>query len=106
MQSRFRQMARLENTIAVLLERHRHSVARADESARRSAFHASLVNVCNLAFIILYGDPKIDEPLLFAWKRCCQSAAAIREEGPFTRLDHNTPFELFGALVVVDFFLR
>jgi len=101
MHPRFRQMARLEARIASLLERYGQSVARVDESVDRSIYAASHIKICNLAFITLYGEPKIDEPLLAAWERCCQSDVVREKNGRF----EDTPFTLIGAVDVADFFL-
>src|SRR4029077_1663315 len=64
-------LARLEKRAQAYIERSRRVNAEIHESVRQVAF----VTIANLVLIVLYGDPKIDEPLLYAWDRVRKSAA-------------------------------
>ena len=80
MQARFRQIARLEKLATPYINRRRESTAHMLEFMRGKAF----AYVSNLGLLILYGNPKIDEPLLNAWDRVRKSAAwqACRKHHP------------------------
>ncbi len=64
-QTRSRQITRLEKLAQSYIARSRQYKAERDEYQDRRAF----VVIANLALLVLYGDPKIDEPLLAAWER-------------------------------------
>ena len=70
-QARFRQIARLEKLATPYIKRRREGKANMLEFMRKQAFD----HVANLSLLILYGNPKIDEPLLNAWDRVRKSAA-------------------------------
>jgi hypothetical protein len=70
-QARFRRLARLEKRARAYIERSRRVNAEGHEFLRKVAF----VTIANLVLIVLYGDPKIDEPLINAWDRVRKSAA-------------------------------
>ena len=70
-QARFRQIARLEKLATPYINRRREGKAHMLEFMREEAF----AYVANLSLLILYGNPKIDEPLLNAWDRVRKSAA-------------------------------
>jgi hypothetical protein len=91
-QIRFRQVARLEKLAQPYLKRRQQSTAEAKALALKDAF----IKVANL--LILYGEPKIDEPLLNAWERCGESAAwraCQKKHGGFDEYgrETGTPFE-------------
>jgi hypothetical protein len=68
--ARFRQTARLERLAKTYLRPREETDSRFEEFVRNYAF----IHTANLSALILYGDPRIDEPLSFAWERCLESA--------------------------------
>ena len=68
--ARFRQTARLERLAEAYLRPREETDSRFEEFVRNCAF----IHTANLSALILYGDPKIEEPLSFAWRRCLESA--------------------------------
>jgi hypothetical protein len=68
--ARLRQTARLERLAEAHLRPRDETDSFFEEFVRNFAF----IHTANLSALILYGDPKIDEPLSFAWRRCQQSA--------------------------------
>ncbi len=70
-QARFRQIARLEKLATPFINRRREGKAHMLECTRKEAFDY----IANLGLLILYGNPRIDEPLLNAWDRVRKSAA-------------------------------
>ena len=99
-QVRFRQVARLERLARLYIKRKQEYRTERLEVVRKELF----VQVANLSFLILYGDPKIDEPLSKAWQRCLESEAwnaslekhpAIGEYGYYQQ--HINPFHDLGA---------
>ena len=102
---RLRQVSRLENLARHYVERGRQDRAEEQERVRKDAF----VHVANLALLILYGNPKIDEPLRTAWERCRESAAwrSCREKhGGFDEYgrEQTTPFDHLGAEQIAKYF--
>jgi hypothetical protein len=67
--SQLRWIARLEKRAMPYIERKRRHAEEQLASRREEWF----VTVANLAFLILYGDPKLGEPLTFARQRCVES---------------------------------
>ena len=68
--------------------------------------------MANLALLILYGDPKIGEPLTCAWQRCLESKAwkECREKHPdyigtYGR-DEEGPFTSWGAQCIAQYFRK
>ena len=59
--TRFRQLARLEKLAQPYIQQ------RWEEEAS-----VAFIHVANISLLILYGNPKIDEPLPNAWKRCLE----------------------------------
>ena len=55
------------------------------------------VPYANLVLIVLYGDPQIDEPLLYSWdsRRSCGGFGSIPESDPAGRLSFE-PDPLFS----------
>ncbi len=78
--TRLRQVARLEQRALPYIEEKRREQEERDACIRESAS----VIAANLAFLILYGDPRIGEPLIYACRRCLESPAwkACREKHP------------------------
>jgi hypothetical protein len=76
----FRRVARLEKRALPYIERERRRAEKHEADSRESAF----VIPADLALLILYGDPKIGEPLTCAWRRCVESKEwkACREKHP------------------------
>jgi hypothetical protein len=106
-QTRFRQIARLEKLAQPYIQWKRQGQASIERVLRNDA---SLI-IANLALLILYGNPKIDEPLLAAWERCRESAAwqSCREKhGGFDeyRREKGTPFDDLGASFIASYFRR
>jgi hypothetical protein len=104
-QTRSRQITRLEKLAQSYIARKRQYEAERDEYRRRRSF----VVIANLALLVLYGDPKIDEPLLAAWERCRESAAwqSCREKhGGFDDYgrETGTPFDSLGAMFISKYF--
>jgi hypothetical protein len=68
-QSRHRQLARLESAH---LKRRRQlaDAARVNQSELEALPDRALTRLANVSLLILYGDPRIDEPLSQAWERC------------------------------------
>jgi hypothetical protein len=75
-----RRVARLERRALPYIEEMRRYKEREAASLRERAFAVA----ANLALLILYGDPRIGEPLIYAWRRCIESPAwkACREKHP------------------------
>lgn len=69
-QTRFRQIARLEELAQPYLKRRRQIEKEWQRTIPGAANHAAI-----LAFLIRYGDPKIGEPLSCACQRCSESSA-------------------------------
>ena len=63
-QNRFRRIARLENAARPYIIGMRNRIQDQWKTRVRAAEHAA-----SLAFLIRYGDPKIGEPLSYAWQR-------------------------------------
>jgi len=104
---RLRQIARLERLYRPYLKRRRESDAQLEKLCRENAF----ICVANLSVLILYGNPKIDEPLLSAWQRCLESAAwqACREKhGGFDEYggERGSPFDDLGATFIAKYFRK
>ena len=60
----------------------------------------AFIHTANLSALILYGDPKIDEPLSVAWRRCLESAEWQKRREKFGGWDEygrdtRDPFESF-----------
>lgn len=107
-QTRFRQIARLESQARLYIKRRQEQRNVMRESTRRFAFE----HVAALALLILYGDPKIDEPLPNAWQRCLNSKAwkACREKHPdfaeYGRDDEGSPFKPLGIYFTARYFRK
>ena len=67
--TRLRQVARLEQRALPYIEEKR----RYEEQRRASLRESAFVVAAHLASLILYGDPRIGEPLIYAWRRCLES---------------------------------
>jgi hypothetical protein len=104
--ARFRQTARLERLAEAYLRPREEADSRFEEFVRNCAF----IHTANLSALILYGDPKIDEPLSFAWRRCLESAEwqKRREKyggwDEYGRDDCGDPFVSFGATRIAKYF--
>jgi hypothetical protein len=106
--ARFRQTERLERLAQPYLRPKEQADSRFEEMVRSSAF----THTANLSALILYGDPKIDEPLSFAWRRCLDSAEwqKRREKyggwDEYGRDDCGNPFVDFAAGRIADYFCK
>ncbi len=65
-QARRRQLSRLEKLAAPVIDH----VRRKDNALETWIKHAATLHAVSLGTLILYGDPRADEPLLNAWRRC------------------------------------
>jgi hypothetical protein len=106
-QTRFRQIARLEELAQPYLKRRRQYEDERVAVIRKQVF----VPVANIALLILHGDPKIDEPLLAAWERCRESVAwqSCREKhGGFDENggEQGTPFHVISAPRIARYFRK
>jgi hypothetical protein len=105
---RFRQVARLEKRALPYIERKRRYAKEREASRRESNF----VIPANLALLILYGDPRIGEPLTYAWRRCVESKEwkACRKKHPdyigtYGR-DEEGPFTGWAAKHIAQYFRK
>ena len=104
----FRRVARLEKRALPYIERKRLYAAEQEASNRERNF----VVVANLALLILHGDPKIGEPLIYAWRRCLESKAwkTCRERHPDYigrhGCDAEGPFNSWGAGWIAQYFRK
>jgi hypothetical protein len=79
-----------------------------EEHVRKNAF----VHTANLCVLILYGDPKIDEPLSFAWRRCLESDEWQKRREKYGGWDEygrdecGDPFVSYGATRIADYFRK
>jgi hypothetical protein len=105
--ARRRQMARLENLAAPRIEQIRVAKAQLEQKAAARIYNDALTHAANLSLIILFGDPRIEEPLSSAWGRCCKSASPelcddVSQENMLK--DYISPFDGLGACCNADFF--
>lgn len=100
--ARFRQTARLERLAEAYLRPKEQADSRIEEMVRDHAFR----HTANLSALILYGGPKIDEPLSIAWRRCWESAEWPQPE-KFDDVygERDSPFG-FGAARVANLFRK
>jgi hypothetical protein len=71
----------------------------------------AFIHTANLSALILYGDPKIDEPLCVAWRRCLESAEWQKRREKFGGWDEygrdtRDPFESFSATQIAKYFRK
>jgi hypothetical protein len=105
--ARFRQTARLERLAEAHLRPKEKTNSRSEEMVRDYAF----THTANLSALILYGDPKIEEPLSFAWKRCLESAEWQKRREKYGGWDEygrdtRDPFETFSATQIAKYFRK
>ena len=104
--ARFRQTVRLERLAEAYLRPREKADSRFEEFVRNYAF----IHTSNLSALILYGDPKIDEPLSFAWRRCLESAEWQKRREKYGGWDENggdscgDPFVSHGATRIAKYF--
>jgi hypothetical protein len=95
MLARRRQMARLEALAAPYFER---ILQKWEENPQnlltpRTPSNA-LIHAFNFSLVLLYGKPKINEPLLKAWERCVQSRAPQLSCERFQKIvKYENPFD-------------
>jgi hypothetical protein len=105
--ARYRQTARLERLAEAYLRPKESANSRNEEFVRNYAF----THTANLSALILYGDPKIEEPLSFAWRRCLESAEWRKRREKYGgwdeyRRDHRDPFASFSATQIGKYFRK
>ena len=98
--ARRRQMARLERLAAPRVEQIRLTKAQREEESATRMYNDAMLHAANLSLIILFGDPRIEEPLSSAWERCCNSRSPellhdISKENMLSYL--GPPFDRRGA---------
>jgi len=104
--ARFRQTARLERLAEAYLRPKEETASQFEEFVRNYAF----IHTANLSALILYGDPKIAEPLSFAWRRCLESAEWQKRREKYGGWDENgrdscgDPFVSHGATRIAKYF--
>src|ERR1700745_976335 len=94
--TRLRQIERLEKRAQPYIAQRQLDEEKAREKFRLHRDHA-FVRVANLALLILYGEPKIGEPLTCAWQRCFESEALRAYRERHSDLDQADPFREVGA---------
>jgi hypothetical protein len=105
--ARFRQTARLERLAESYFRPKEEADSRFEEIVRNYAF----IKSANLSALILYGDPQIDEPLSFAWRRCLESAEWQKRREKYGGWDEygrdscGDPFD-FGATGIAEYFRK
>jgi hypothetical protein len=106
--ARSRQATRLECLTESYLRPREKADSRFQEMVRNTAF----IHTANLSALILYGNPKIDEPLSFAWRRCLESAEWQTRREKFGGWDEygrdtcGDPFVSFGAARIAEYFRK
>jgi hypothetical protein len=98
--ARRRQMARLERLAAPRIEQIRIAKEQRELEIRSQIYRDADVHAANLSLIILFGDPRIEEPLSSAWERCCKSASPELCDDVSQRnllRDDLSPFDQLGA---------
>jgi hypothetical protein len=97
---------RLERLAEAYLRPREQGDSRAEEVVREFAS----ILTANLSALILYGDPKIDEPLSFAWRRCLESAEWQKRREKYGGWDEygrdtcGDPFVCYGAKGIAKYF--
>jgi hypothetical protein len=106
--SRLRQVARLEKRAVPYIKRMQEKREKSAASLRERAF----VIVANLALLILFGDPRMGEPLSCAWQRCLESRTwkACREKHPNYigqyGYEEASPFDRWQAGLIAQYFRK
>jgi hypothetical protein len=98
--ARRRQMARLERLAAPRIEQIRAEREQRELEILRLIYRDADIHAANLSLIILFGDPRIEEPLSSAWERCCKAASPeICDDVSQKNLlrDDLSPFDQRGA---------
>src|SRR6516225_9605835 len=91
---RLRQIARLEQRALPYIARRQRDREETMAQGRERCF----IVAANLALLLLYGDPKIGEPLTDAWQRCLQSDAWKE-----LRARHPDPLRAYGFFEATPF---
>jgi hypothetical protein len=104
-QARLRRIARLEKRALPYIARKQQQKQKAAAEAREDAF----IRLANVAILLLYGNPKIGEPLTEAWQRCLQSedwqAYRAKYSQPILAYGYEaTPFGPEGARAFAEYF--
>jgi hypothetical protein len=105
--SRIRRLTRLESLARVYLHKRQNTYVPFAKTVRKEFF----AYVANLSALILYGNPQIDEPLDFAWRRCLESSEwqARREKyGGWDEYgrERGSPFNSDDAGRIADYFRK
>jgi hypothetical protein len=101
--TRARQVAHLENLALPYIERKRQEEQRRVERLA-SARDEALVMIASLAFLLLYGEPAIGEPLSRAWERSLASRALKADRATHSDLGEVDPFDEQGARSIARYF--
>lgn len=102
----FRRVARLEREVQAYLGQKEKSRSPLTEKIRRDSFTC----VANLCVLMLFGYPKIHEPLGQAWQRCTVNDTwrLCRERHPhfgsYNRDDEGDPCQRLGAKWIAEYF--
>ena len=107
MVARRRQMARLERLAAPRVEQIRVAKAQLEQEMANRIYSDALVHAANLSLIILFGAPRIEEPLSIAWERSCKSVSPelcgdVSRENMLK--EYISPFDELGACCNASFF--
>jgi hypothetical protein len=106
--SRLRQVARLEKRAVPYIKLMQEKREKSAASLRERAF----VILANLSLLILFGDPRMGEPLSCAWLRCLESPTwkACREKHPDyigqCGHDEGSPFDRWSAGLIAQYFRK
>ena len=109
MVARRRQMARLERLAAPRVEQIRVAKAQLEQEMANRIYSDALVHAANLSLIILFGAPRIEEPLSIAWERSCKSVSPelcgdVSRENMLK--EYISPFDELGSMLQRKLFWR
>jgi hypothetical protein len=107
--ARRRQIARLESLAEPYIERIRLENAKREQEIAARIYDDALIQAANLSLIILFGNPRIDEPLSGAWERCCKSTSSELCDNISKENRLNTfgpPFDRHGAQLSALYFRK
>ena len=106
MQTRLRQVARLERSVLPYLTREEQC----DVQTRRFIERNARTKLANIALLVLYGEPRMTESLENAWQ-CCRQSSAWKaclqrhpDFGEYGRDDDATPFRSYSSKYIAAYF--
>jgi hypothetical protein len=104
MNSRRRQMLRLERLARPAIEKKQEAVFKMLQEVAFWFQQDALTHACNLSLLIVFGNPKEGEPLLRSWDRCLASGAPELVDA-LPKLEGLSPFDdPFDARWVAEVF--